>query len=504
MSLIGKPSRRNFLEGLGVAAGSLLVPWTAFGADKFDIVYSMTESPVIATRLCEAIQSLGGIYRDTSVVWKPGYDTFIVRRVVDGGGEEISQFRRDRDSQLLMNILDNEGIYPDSCLQARSLADAVVVYDPARDIDRMEDLAGRTVRRVTNQTFRANRDLRKPYVRSAAFFDREYESVEDVIEQASKMRVNVEAEFGYDYGDPSFTEHVEEFILAYTGYKRDGDSWVNVEGRAIDFQRITNAWLKDKYPNAGDMRAGFPRMLKDMGYFLPMWEEIVVEKGFEPWAVWTRMAGASMTESRVRRDTGESSAGAEGWFQFMEKTARRREFNMQITPGHVDDRYAVRASSLAAAKYFWIIREDYGLGDVFGINGYNCGEGRARNDVERALSVKYSDYMGPSPRETENYAPSVIAHAYITAHPEDFGFDPLEINDFRENWETVRFRGQTTFDVLAKRYQGYQPDLLSKEDTKEAIVLMNQHVAAVTGNDINGDFRYHGKQGVVLWVPKRA
>ncbi len=94
-----------------------------------------------------------------------------------------------------------------------------------------------------------------------------------------------------------------------------------------------------------------------------------------------------------------SSAGAEGWFQFMPGTWQQY--------GGGGSPFNRGQAALAAAKYFRKLLDEFGGNVAEAVAGYNAGEGR----VEQAIKQLGSRWLTGLPRETQNYVQKFLSQS---------------------------------------------------------------------------------------------
>lgn len=125
-------------------------------------------------------------------------------------------------------------------------------------------------------------------------------------------------------------------------------------------------------------------------------------------------------ESDLRHPT--SPAGAKGMWQFMERTAR--EYNLEVN-SQVDERYNIEKSTEAACQYFKDAKEELGSWTLAAAS-YNVGRHGIKKQQRRQHQEDFYDLL--LNEETQRYIYRVIALKYIMKAPEKYGFD-LEPND---------------------------------------------------------------------------
>lgn len=111
-----------------------------------------------------------------------------------------------------------------------------------------------------------------------------------------------------------------------------------------------------------------------------------------------------------------SPAGAAGYWQFMESTAKEYELEVSST---VDERYHVLKSTRAAAKYLKTAKDKFGSWSLAAAS-YNMGMNGVERQLTRQKVDNYYDLLLNS--ETARYVFRIIAVKEIIENPEKYGF----------------------------------------------------------------------------------
>jgi hypothetical protein len=128
-----------------------------------------------------------------------------------------------------------------------------------------------------------------------------------------------------------------------------------------------------------------------------------------------------------------SSKGAKGFWQFMEKTAR--EYELEVNDA-IDERYNVEKSTLAACKYLLDSYEEFKSWTLVAA-AYNAGKRRIRESMERQNADNYYDlYLN---EETTQYIFRILAIKTVIESPTKYGFylreadlyQPIPINEVK-------------------------------------------------------------------------
>jgi len=121
-----------------------------------------------------------------------------------------------------------------------------------------------------------------------------------------------------------------------------------------------------------------------------------------------------------------SPAGAGGFWQFMESTAK--EYGMEVN-NDVDERYHLEKSTNAAAGYLRKAHQKFGDWTAVAAS-YNIGQtGFARRQEEQLIANYYELYLND---ETSRYLFRILAFKVIFENPTEFGFN-LQPEDYYQN-----------------------------------------------------------------------
>lgn len=115
-------------------------------------------------------------------------------------------------------------------------------------------------------------------------------------------------------------------------------------------------------------------------------------------------------------NTVVSPSGAAGFWQFMEKTAR--EYELEVND-HIDERYNEEKSTQAACQYFLDSYEKYQNWTLVAA-AYNAGNRRISQSLEKQKTDTYYElYLN---EETSRYVYRILAMKAIYENPEMYGF----------------------------------------------------------------------------------
>lgn len=167
-----------------------------------------------------------------------------------------------------------------------------------------------------------------------------------------------------------------------------------------------------------EKRGFFERSLARSIKYMPMVEQVFAEKN-----VPIEMAYIAFVESGFRPVT-TSTAGAQGLWQFMPRTARA--YGLRVD-AQVDDRNDPYKATIAAREYFLDLVAIFGSSSyLLVMASYNAGEGRVQGclkQVEDPFTQRtFWDIAPCLKQETREYIPRIIAAAIMAKDPERFGF----------------------------------------------------------------------------------
>ena len=132
-----------------------------------------------------------------------------------------------------------------------------------------------------------------------------------------------------------------------------------------------------------------------------------------------------------------SSAGANGYWQFMKTTGQK--YGLEISD-EIDMRNDLEASTRAACRYLKDLKRRFG-GWTEAAAAYNCGE----NGLEKRLNNQQqrSYYELLLNKETQRYVYRILALKLIMQHPQDYGYIVRRCDTYPElPYEEVELSGQ--------------------------------------------------------------
>lgn len=153
-------------------------------------------------------------------------------------------------------------------------------------------------------------------------------------------------------------------------------------------------------------------------YYYPMFEEALDRHGLPLELKYLPVIESALNPLAVSR------AGATGLWQFMLRTAKG--YNLEIN-SLVDERRDPYKSTEAAVLYLKDLYTIYGDWNLV-IAAYNCGPGNVNKAIARSRgSCDYWGIYHRLPRETRGYVPAFIAANYVMNHHADHNICPVHI-----------------------------------------------------------------------------
>lgn len=142
-----------------------------------------------------------------------------------------------------------------------------------------------------------------------------------------------------------------------------------------------------------------------------------------------------------------SGAGATGLWQFMYNTARSQDLEIN---SWVDERRDPVAATEAACRFLKRLHEIYDGDWHLALAAYNAGPGNVNKAIRRSGSRDFWVVRRFLPRETAKYVPSIIALAYLFAHPVEAGLVPSDPMIPAFGLDTVMVQRNVRFDQVAQ------------------------------------------------------
>jgi hypothetical protein len=154
--------------------------------------------------------------------------------------------------------------------------------------------------------------------------------------------------------------------------------------------------------------------LKRSHRFMPLIEKELAANGLPE-----DLKYVAIAESALRPHAG-STAGAIGFWQFMQTTGRKYGLSVNAA---IDERRSIYKSTRAAIAYFKFLHEEF-QSWTLAAAAYNMGEEGLKSEM---LLQEVNDYYRLYlPLETQRYIPRIISAKLILLSPEKYGFRLIE------------------------------------------------------------------------------
>ncbi|MGD8674338.1 MAG: transglycosylase SLT domain-containing protein [Desulfobacterales bacterium] len=159
--------------------------------------------------------------------------------------------------------------------------------------------------------------------------------------------------------------------------------------------------------------------LKRSYRFMPLIEKELAANGLPD-----DLKYVAIAESALRPHAG-STAGAIGFWQFMQTTGRK--YGLSVNSA-IDERRSIYKSTRAAIAYFKFLYEEF-QSWTLAAAAYNMGEEGLKSEM---LFQEVNDYYRLYlPLETQRYIPRIISAKLILLNPEKYGFKLNEDDYYR-------------------------------------------------------------------------
>ncbi|MGA9264654.1 MAG: transglycosylase SLT domain-containing protein [Desulfobacterales bacterium] len=181
--------------------------------------------------------------------------------------------------------------------------------------------------------------------------------------------------------------------------------------------------------------------LKRSRRFMPLIEKELAANGLPE-----DLKYVAIAESALRPHAG-STAGAIGFWQFMQTTGRKYGLTVNAA---IDERRSIYKSTRAAIAYFKFLNEEFHSWTLAAA-AYNMGEEGLKSEM---LLQEVNDYYRLYlPLETQRYIPRIISAKLILLNPEKYGFK-LNEADYYQPFEfdeiIVRCEQRTPIRLVAQ------------------------------------------------------
>ncbi|WP_144607563.1 lytic transglycosylase domain-containing protein [Algoriphagus algorifonticola] len=186
----------------------------------------------------------------------------------------------------------------------------------------------------------------------------------------------------------------------------------------LEIQDVYERLEREIYVNAY-WQSNMVLLMKRSGKYLDEISQILKENGIPDDFKYLAIA-----ESALMNAT--SSAGAKGFWQFMEDTAK--EYGLEVSRD-VDERYHWQKSTVAAAKYLNKAHQKFGNWTAVAAS-YNMGQSGLSRRQNEQLQEGYYDLLLND--ETSRYIFRILAFKVIFENPKKYGFG-LRREDYYTN-----------------------------------------------------------------------
>lgn len=178
---------------------------------------------------------------------------------------------------------------------------------------------------------------------------------------------------------------------------------------------------------SGKLRHSVSYMLGAQNFYMPIFEQAL-----ETYNLPLELKYLPVIESALNPNA-ISRVGATGLWQFMLKTSKRYELNVNSL---IDERRDPIKASYAAAHYLSDLYKTYGDWNLV-IAAYNCGPDQINKAIRRSDGEKdYWQIYPYLPKETRGYVPAFIAANYIMTYYCDHNICPMK-SQLPEKTDTI-------------------------------------------------------------------
>jgi membrane-bound lytic murein transglycosylase D len=212
---------------------------------------------------------------------------------------------------------------------------------------------------------------------------------------------------------PTYQKHQEDFEKGYNVFSLERPQELYFAGERVPtendevWERLDREMLVNTYWQSNALL-----FIKRSNRWFPIIEPILKENG-----VPDDFKYLALIESGFMHVV--SPAGAAGYWQFIERTAK--EYDLEVN-NYVDERYNVYKATTAACEY---LKDAYNsLGSwTKAAAAYNMGTGGVRNQLKKQQVESYYDLYLNS--ETSRYVFRILAAKMILSNPKSYGFNVL-------------------------------------------------------------------------------
>lgn len=254
------------------------------------------------------------------------------------------------------------------------------------------------------------------------------------------------------------------FINAVSSNNSKSSSTVNVESDSIQPAKVYALKTPENLSFAGEkMPVNDPEVLERIDRELLVntyWQSNalllikrshryfpVIEPILKKYGVPDDFKYLAVAESGLQNVT--SPAGAKGFWQFMEPTAK--EYGLEVN-SNVDERYNLKLATEAACKYLIASKEELGSWTLAAA-AYNAGQYGVKKQLDRQQVSNYYDLLLGD--ETGRYVFRIIALKAILSNPKQYGYHytAADVYTYEPVYEVEVDTAVTDFVAFAKLYK---------------------------------------------------
>ncbi len=238
----------------------------------------------------------------------------------------------------------------------------------------------------------------------------------------------------------------------------------------------------DRY--TGKVRHSVSYMLGAQNFYMPIFEQALEAYGMPLELKYLPVIESALNPNAVSR------VGATGLWQFMIKTSKRYDLNVNTL---IDERRDPIKASYAAAHYLSDLYKQYGDWNLV-IAAYNCGPDQISKAIRRSKGEKdYWKIYPYLPKETRGYVPAFIAANYIMTYYCEHNICPMK-SKLPEKTDTIMVGRNVNFaqisavcgislDELRTLNPQYRRDIVNGSTVLSAIRMPQEYINKFIDNE---------------------
>ena len=238
----------------------------------------------------------------------------------------------------------------------------------------------------------------------------------------------------------------------------------------------------DRY--TGKVRHSVSYMLGAQNFYMPIFEQALEAYGMPLELKYLPVIESALNPNAVSR------VGATGLWQFMIKTSKRYDLNVNTL---IDERRDPIKASYAAAHYLSDLYKQYGDWNLV-IAAYNCGPDQISKAIRRSKGEKdYWKIYPYLPKETRGYVPAFIAANYIMTYYCEHNICPMK-SKLPEKTDTIMVGRNVNFaqisavcgislDELRTLNPQYRRDIVNGSTVLYAIRMPQEYINKFIDNE---------------------